>query len=176
MFGRTHGSDTVGDFGFNPIWIVVGLAVAGGLIAIGRWIGAVNADRETFKGFIEAASKDIREIRDDIKKMLQWHPSKTVSSDSPLKLTELGRKISEALDAAELAADLAAELRSRAEGKHAYDIQELAFLFIRDEYGPGAEIEAKIKQCAYDNGLDRDEVLDVLAIELRDRLLADSQP
>ena len=180
MLGRVHGSDAVSDpFGFNPIWIVVGLAAAGGLIVIGRWVGAVNADRGTFRSSVEALRDEIREIRDvrdDIRKMLQRYPSNTVSSDSPLKLTDVGIKVSEVLGAAKLAADLAAELRSRAEGKHAYDIQELAFRFVRDEYGPDAEIEAKIKQCAYDNGLNRDEVLDVLAIELRDRLLPDSEP
>ena len=173
---RVHGSDAVSDpFGFNPIWIVVGLAAAGVLIAIGRWIGAVNADRGTFGSSVEAVRDEIREIRDDIRKLLQGQPSNTVSSDSPLKLTEVGIKVSEVLDAAKLADDLAAELRPRAEGKHAYDIQELAFRFVRDEYGPDAEIESKIKQCAYDNGLNRNEVLDVLAIELRDRLLPDSE-
>ena len=71
---------------------------------------------------------------------------------------------------------LALELRARAEGKQAYDIQELSFEFIRNKYRPSPEIDARIKQCAYENGLDRAEVLDVLAIELRDKLLDLTQP
>ena len=150
---------------FNPVWIMVGLAAAGILVAIGKWIGAVSSDRAAFKGFTET-------MRDDIKKMLQRRPSGTLASGGPLRPTDLGGRISESLNAPELAADLAAGLRSEAEGKHAYDIQELSFRFIRDEYRPPKEIEDRIRQCAYDNGLDRDEVLDVLAVEIRDKLLA----
>ena len=157
---------------FNPVWIMVSLAAAGILVAVGKWIGAVNSDRAAFKGFTERMRDDIKEIRDDIKKMLQRRPSETLASGGPLRPTDLGGRISESLNASELAADLAAGLRSEAEGKHAYDIQELSFRFIRDEYRPPKEIEDRIKQCAYDNGLDRDEVLDVLAVEIRDKLLA----
>ena len=52
----------------------------------------------------------------------------------------------------------------------AYDIQELAFKYVED-FTPDGAMESRIKQCAYENGLKRKQVLDVLAIELRDRLL-----
>ena len=151
----------------TPWWVILGLAVAlvGAVVKFARWTGRVDSSLDTL-------GKGIAEIREDIKKLLHGQPSKTVDSGSPLQLTELGRKVAENLGAALIVDALACDLRARAEGKQAYDIQELSFDFIRDEYQPTDETDARIKQCAYENGLDRDEVLDVLAVELRDRLLA----
>ena len=151
----------------TPWWVVLGLAVAFGTAAVkfARWTGRVDSSLDTL-------AKAVAEIREDIKKLLHGQPSKTVTAGSPLRLTELGRKISEDLDAASIVDGLVSGLRYQAEGKHAYDIQELSFNFVRDEYEPSAGIDARIKQCAFENGIDRDEVLDVLAIELRDKLIA----
>lgn len=150
----------------TPWWVVLGLAVAliGAIIKFARWTGRVDSSLETL-------GKGIAEIREDIKKILHGQPSKTVSSDSPLQLTELGQRISASLDTPSIADALARELQARAEGKQPYDIQELSFDCVRDEYRPSDEVDARIKQCAYENGLNRDAVLDVLAVQLRDRPL-----
>lgn len=55
----------------NPLTWVLALAVAGALIRTGMWIGAVNADRHSFKASLE-------EIRKDIKKILKRLPSRVV--------------------------------------------------------------------------------------------------
>ena len=52
-----------------------------------------------------------------------------------------------------------------------YEIQELCFKHVQEEYGPPEDVEALVRQCVFDNGISRKEVLDVIAIELRDRLL-----
>ena len=156
----------------TPWWVVLGIAVAvaGGIFKVGKWVGAVNSDRKSFHNSVDSIKDDIREIRDDIKKVLHWQPSKTVESGSPLRLTELGRRVAEILDTSAIVDGLAPGLRARAEGKQAYDIQEMSFEFIRNEYRPSPEIDARIKQCACEHGLDRDEMLGVPAIELRDKL------
>ena len=149
----------------NPwAWFIIALTVAGIVFKGGLWVGAVNTDRTALKSAVN-------EIRDDIKRILQWIPSKTIDSGSPLKLTNLGKLVSEGIGAPAIVRPLAAGLRARADGKLPYDIQELCFDFIRDEYEPGDEVETEIKRCAYQNGIDRAEVLDVLAIELRDEVL-----
>lgn len=102
---------------------------------------------------------------------ITWTASKTVDSKSPLHLNEVGRKASAALDVPAMADELVPVIRPRAEGKLAYDIQELCFRFARIEYEPSPEIDARIKEYAYENSLTLYDVLDVLAIELRDRLL-----
>ena len=150
----------------TPWWVVLGLVIAlvGAIVKFARWTGRVDSSLDTL-------AKGIAEIREDIKKLLHGQPSKTVSSDSPLQLTDLGKRISATLGTSSIVDSLAQELQGRAKGKQAYDIQELSFGFIRDEYRPSNDIDTRIKQCAYENGIDRDEVLDVLAVELRDRLL-----
>ena len=146
----------------TPWWVFIG--IVGALISVGIWIGSVNTHLKSFKDAVS-------EIRDDIKKILQWMPSKTIDSGSPLKLTTMGDKVSKSIDTISIVKGLATDLRVKADGKLPYDIQELCFDFIRDEYKPSDEVERDIKKCAYDNGIDRAEVLDVLAVELRDEIL-----
>ena len=161
----------------EPWWLFAGLAaaVAGTFFAAGKWVGRVNADLASHgKGMAELneiLEEALSELRSDIKKILHWQASKKVSSESPLRLTDIGRKISRTLDLPSIAETLVPVLRSRIEGKQPHDIQELCFAYVRDEYEPGAEFDARIRQCACENGLDRDEVLDALAVELRDRLI-----
>ena len=52
-----------------------------------------------------------------------------------------------------------------------YDIQEFCRQYLRDEFNPDRDLELKIKATAFENGIDRHQVLDVLAVELRDKLL-----
>ena len=151
----------------NPLfWIafVSLLSVAAGAIfASGQWKGKVDSDRASFKEFMT-------EVRNDIKELLR-RSSHTLAGSSPLRLTNLGKSISERLDAPALAQCLAPLLQERVEGKTPYEIQEMCFDYIRHQYNPPDEIDTLIKTCAYDNGIDRGQVVDVLAIELRDRLL-----
>lgn len=42
---------------------------------------------------------------------------------------------------------------------------------MRDVYEPTTEQDRSFKQCAFDHGIKLEQVLDVCAVELRDRLL-----
>lgn len=143
---------------------VLALAVAGALIRTGMWIGAVNADRHSFKASLE-------EIRKDIKKILKRLPSRVVEGASPVRLTELGRKISRCIGAESIVPDLAERLQERAADMEEYEVYELCDMHIKSEYAPPEDVAAKIRKCAYDNGIDSEEVLDVLVVELRDLIL-----
>ena len=153
---------TVSQWLANPlVWIGIVAVVFG----IGKWVGSVNADRKSFKEFMD-------EVRDDIKEILQrLPPPRPVTGGSPLTLTDLGRKISERLGAGKLADSLVPLLREQADGKDPYEIQELCFDYVRNTYTPPPHVEALIRMCAFDNALKREQVLDVLAVELRDRFL-----
>ena len=149
----------------NPaLWIVAGLAVVGAIFAVGKWAGAVNSDRDSFKEFMA-------EVRDDIKEILGRLPPRTVAGASPLTLTDLGRRVSQRLGASAIARDLAPLLHGAAAGQSEYDIQAMCFSYIEDKYEPPPEVEALIRACAYENGIDRKQVMDVLVVELRDSLL-----
>ena len=148
----------------SPQFWVLLFAAVGTIFGFGLWKGRVDSDRASFKEFM-------KEVRNDIKEILRRLPSHTLAGSSPLRLTDLGKSISERLDAPALAQDLAPLLQQRIKGKTPYEIQEMCFDYIRHEYKPPDEVEALIKTCAYDNGIDRGQVVDVLAVELRDRLL-----
>ena len=156
----------VNDVFANP-WVWVGLLVAlvGAVFTLGQWKGKVDSDRASFKDFM-------KEVRNDIKEILRRLPSHVLGGGSPLQLTEYGRSISERLDAVALAQEIAPRLQVQIEGKAPYEIQERCFDYVRHEYEPPDEVESLIKTCAYDHGIDRGQVLDVLAVELRDKLLA----
>ena len=153
----------------NPVAWVALLSllsmVVGGAFAFGTWKGRVDSDRASFKEFT-------KEVRDDIKEILGRLPSPRVADTSPLHLTDCGKSISKRLGAPELAENLVQRLRAQVEGRTPYEIQEKCFDYARREYEPPEEVEVRVKNCAYDFGIKRGQVLDVLAVELRDKLLA----
>lgn len=150
------------------LWLGAGaiilVAAVTAAIKLANWHGAVNTDRTNFKKFMD-------EVRDDIKKILQRLPASPVTAQSPLRLTDLGERISQELDAPSIIRELSTVLRGRASGKLAYEIQELSFEYIQEEYQPPEDLDRRIMQCAFDNGLKREQVLEVLGVLLRDELL-----
>lgn len=147
-----------------------------------------NEMRDEFHGHLEEIRKDIRDIRgniaenrefsrkisqdvEGIKATLGQLPSTAVSDSSPLHLTDMGESISAALQARKWAERTAAALGERVKGKRPYEIQDLSFEYVKNEFEPTEEQEVEIRTCAYEKGVKRDIVLDVLAVELRDVLL-----
>lgn len=150
-----------------PSIIAAAIAVAALVFKIGRWVGSIDSDRDKFRAFMQ-------EVRDDIKKILGRLPPVPVAGGSPIQLTDLGRDISKKLQAREWAEKTAAVLGERVKGKPPYEIQDICYDYVKNEFSPTGEQDAKIRMCAYENALDRDKVLDVLAVELRDVLLRDA--
>ena len=148
------------------------LAVVGAIFAAGGWFVAVNSDRKSFREVMKEVKDDIKEVRKDIKKIFQLLPPKAVYSGSPLQLTDFGKRISECLTSGLIVDNLISAVRGRQKDKSSYDIQELCFDYVRNEWKVPDETESLIRACAYENGTDRELVLEVIAIELRDRLLS----
>ncbi len=117
--------------------------------------------------------EDIEKIREDIKKIfgrLPLPPAAMVS-ESSLKLTELGQKISATLDAKTWAKARAEDLIAKTRDKDAFEIQSMAFEYARNFASP-LDMDKKIRDCAFQNGMEDFSVIhDVLGIELRDYLL-----
>ena len=161
-----------------PGWIVANLGAAAAAIAIGAvlvsigiWVGTVITNLKSLKDAVSEIKGSVDKIRESINGFLHELTSKTLNPGSPLEPNELGQKVSTSIDSPSIVKSIAPSLCERANGKLPYDIQELCFDFIRDEYKPVEDIEKKIKQCAYDNGISRADVMDVLAVELRDEIL-----
>ena len=154
----------------NPIVFVLILTIATGLFYAGRWTGNVNTDRENFKNFM-------KEIRDKIDKIFERLPAPPpIATSSPLQLTDFGEKISACADGKNAADAIANEIVQQAEGMNPYQIQEFSKEYMKNTFEPTPDQFTKFGNCAYEHGVKYDQVLEVIAIELRDRLLKLAKP
>ena len=128
------------------------LIAASILIGIGVWVGRVKTNQKNFQFM-----GDIR--------------NKPMSETSPLSLTDKGRKMLAEIDGENWAQELAAKQVDKVRDMDEYQVQEFCFNFAKKDLELTEEQKAKIRKCAYENACNREETLEVLAIELRDLLL-----
>lgn len=149
---------------FNPTWLLLVLAVAGALVAIGKWIGSVNTDRTSFKAFMA-------EMREDIKKILGYVGPSLSTNDSPVVLNALGKKVSEAMGIKAWAEETAPSLADQVAGLKEHRIYEFCTEHV-EKMDLTEEQQDQAKALAYEHGFIPEKVRTAYAIELRDALLA----
>ena len=152
-----------------PYMVSAVIVVLALIFGIGKWVGGVNSDRDSFKTFMKGVQGELERIRASIEQILLRLPPVTVAHSSPIALTDLGEKVSHELDAPGWAERTAPKLVADIEGQDSYMIQQTCFEYAGDKLD--ADMEARVRSCAYENGLDREQVVNVLAVVLRDRLL-----
>ena len=169
----------------SPLWWAVALAAGTLLFKLGSWYTAVNSDRDSFKAFMKTVQDKFDRIDDQfaavhakfdqvhasIEKILHRLPAPTIAHSSPLSLTDLGQEVSQELDARGWAERAAPGMAADAKGMDPYTIQQTCFDRLGGDFDFGPDLEAKIRSCAYERGIDREQVVRVFAIELRDKLL-----
>ncbi len=133
------------------------------IFKFGAWRGAVNADRENFRAFLE-------EIRADSKKILGLLPPALVTGNSPIRLTEVGEAISKELNATAWAVELVTTLSSEVKDKEDFEIQDFCFDYVKGRLPD--QVKRAVKKSAYERGLQEDKIYPVLVVVLRDKLLA----
>ena len=143
------------------------LAASSALVGIGVWIGSVNSDRKNFREFMTHVRKRIDDIFDRL-------PNPLTNSSSPLSLTEMGREISVEIDARQWAARNLHDAKKATANKSPYETQQDCFDRAKMENLSGEE-KRKVEDAAFNRGLTVSQILDVLAIELRDMLLSPNQ-
>ena len=136
-----------------------------------EWKGKVDSDRAAFKVFIEDVREDIREIREDIKRIFRNLPRRIAATNSPLRLTEWGKEISEEIKAKAWAGNLALNLADQLKGKLPYEIQETARNYCMNHLVMNEKELELCENCAYEQGATLDVIKQVLGLELRDVLL-----
>ena len=134
-----------------------------------------DADRAAFEKSAAEDRKRFREvvdeIREDIKRIFRRLPPVAVAERSPLGLTDLGQAISKDVEGVAWAIRTAPGLEERIRGMEAFEIQRLCFDHVAEPTSFGDAMTRAIQKCAYERGLKEEQVLRVLAIELRDKLL-----
>ena len=166
--------DTGGILASIPTWLVIlGLAVAGGIFAGGKWVGAVNADRTHWQSVIKKLDDGFEKINHRLDTLLMnWAgPGAVAAGASPLALTDLGQTVSREIRAKEIAQSLVPVLVPRLEGKDRYTIQQDCIEYATTELTLKQEQDSAFRTVAYETGLSMYEVLRVLGIELRDAVM-----
>ena len=161
----------------NLEWIVVtaivGLAITlfGAIIKFSRWTAVVDADRNQFREFM-------REIRDDIKEIFKRLPGEPVEKvTSPISLTDYGDKLSQLINASEIADIQITKVTKAVENFNAYQIQEYCFSFSKGDLlnelkENHADLYDKIHEVAFEEGIEVEKLTRVIALELRDKILS----
>ncbi len=92
-----------------------------------------------------------------------------------LGLTDLGKEVSEKIAGTEWARRLTADLKEQAAGKAAHEIQAICMEYARTlEFS--SDEKTLVLEVAFEHGLAESDVREVVAIELRDRLLKLAEP
>ena len=155
----------------NPIWLaIVIITIAGVLVRIGIWIGSVNTDRKNFSGFMTDIRGDIKDIREKISGILLSIKSPSITSDSPLRLSELGKRVSVNINAEDWAKVKAREIVEKTRDLDVFQIQELSFETALN-FEPEEELSKKMRDSAFKEGINLNDVRKVFAVVLRDELL-----
>lgn len=170
-----------------PSVVIAVLAIVKYLVDFGEWKGKINESRKSLEGFDKwkgevdsertSFKEFMKEIREKIDKIFERLPANTLLSSSPLRLADLGEKVSERIGAAGLAAGLSDALFTKVKDKSPYEVQQFCLDYVKQtdrskrfvNWTPDQVL--KFSDCAYDNGIPIEQVLDVIGIELRDKLI-----
>ncbi len=143
------------------------------LDGFGEWKGSVNTDRKAFRTFMKEVRKELRAINKSFQELFARLDPPLLQRSSPLSLTEFGEKLAEELDAQEIAERLSPKIMQKlGQGSQAYTINDMCFDYITgDDYEPTDDEAARISKVAYEHGLKRRQLREILAVVLRDRVL-----
>ena len=134
------------------------------LFKIGAWKGHLDAS-------LTSIENSIRDVKNLIYQYFSPASRRPITTESPLRLTDLGKKIAEQIEADEWASDLAINLKLRTIGKSNYEIQELAIAHAQALDLTDEQRASLVYEAAFDSGLDYSQVLRILGVVLRDKLL-----
>jgi len=121
---------------------------------------------------LERIGKELAELRQTV---FSRFGIPLVISKSPLRLTELGKTVSEELAAQAWVESVANTLNEKVKGKDAYEIQDFCFEYVENTDQYSNEERQAIWNTTYKRGIKAEDVRQVLAIELRDKLLKNAE-
>ncbi len=125
-----------------------------------RWEGSVDADRSHFKEFMNTIQRQLNEI------LALVSPEPLVTRSSPLGLTEPGERLVEQLGGGAWAKGVADELRAETDGLEPFEIEDIAFAHAND-----LKLPALMRKVAYEEDVPSAVIRQVLGIVLRDELI-----
>ena len=166
-------TDTIIYIGIGSVFALL-IAIIGATWKLGNWHGSVNTSIRGINDSIQGILEELKYLRGRIDEMFGRQAGRIADAKSPLKLNELGKKVSNEFGAKDWASRHVDLVRDKVVGMEAYDVREFCFNFVTEDRFTEAELK-QAKNVAYDNGLVIQNVLRVTSFELRDLLLTPDQ-
>lgn len=144
----------------------------------GEWRGTVNSFMESTETRLSQFEKELSDLRKSFASLCNQLSAifrmPLVFGQSPLGLSERGKSVSKEIGAQAWVDKVAVTLEEKVKGMDAYGIQMFCFKYVEDENQYTEEEERIIRASAYKRGDKVSDIRQVLAIELRDRLLKEA--
>lgn len=153
----------------TPLIVTASLAVILAAVKFIRWTATVDSKLEQFSDFAREVRQDLREVRQDLKQIFLRLPPPPVAGDSPLQLTDFGRKMADFMKVKSWTADVAPSLRNEVVGKRPFEVDDFSRSYVQGRLQD--DMKESVAACAYEFGVERDAVLKVLQVALRNELL-----
>ena len=152
--------------------------------SFGDSLKEVQAEQRSFRESLEEVKAEQRTFGESLKQVeekITNIPERLLSpavveTNSPIKLSDFGRKISANLSVDRWAADHALRLVNKASGKQEFEIFEMCVKYVADQFDSDLDLNKYSRKGAYEVGTDVEKVKRVYAVELRDALLAHLDP
>ena len=149
----------------NPSTYIAIVVVLSATVAFARWFIKMIA-REDINDAIQQLKTEI------IKLLIERLPApNTVGTNSPRALTDFGRVVSKHADAVPWANQQRPNLLTEVAEKEDFEIEAFSVWYVKKEYENSLAFQRIINKCAYDKGIDKEQVTAVFEIELRDALM-----
>ena len=145
-------------------------------------IHALQTDVGELQTDVGVIKKDIRNIKDSINKIIRKFLPKEeflIERDSPLRITDAGKNIATKIDADKLLTKHWEYLKDKVDAtnpRNAYDIEIASVEVARDmDVVLSDEDKYIIKEEAYSRGIPHEEILSIIGVMLRDKLLEERE-
>ena len=149
--------------------VALTITVITAIAKFSRWSGQVDADRDTFKDLMKEVREDLKNLRQNVDRILGKLGVALIKSSSPTQLTPLGEEVAKDLGAHEWAKEALPLLMEQSLDKAEWEIDQICFDFVYGQL-PG-EMPKALSRVAYERGIDRSSLLPLLQVVLRNAIL-----
>ena len=163
----------------KTIALCIGATAAVGtlIFTVGRYFWDKAESRAEERGRTSESVNDLKTTLGRIEGHLlslvrHFLPARAVAQDnSPAQLNELGKTVSNQLEAAAWARQVAGKLQSEFQGMEPFELDESAKEYVQNDRNFPEEFQRAMRRAAYELNIEMPQVRAVLAIELRDALI-----
>lgn len=163
---------------FEEYFIFVLLIVFGGILVGVFWLGGWKTRLDGLPKQLETTLQvNFQEIKSKLDLIVSFS-SPIRLQQSPVQLSDIGKKVAEDIYIDEWIGEYAAEFSGDLEDKNAYEIQEFCFQYAQTDFRlsvkdapPREGLQEALEMAAYKHGLQLSHVLEVIGLVLRDKIL-----